>query len=77
VFHGRLVSTTPYSPAGELVLAWLTAQGRSRSWLARQVGVEPSVLWRWLHGSRTPHVASVVAIERITGVPASAWTDAP
>lgn len=52
---------------------WLASSGTTQAALAREVGVQPVTLWRWLDGQRRPSLAAATAVERCTGVPASAW----
>lgn len=55
----------------------LKEQGQSREWLAEQLGVDRSVLWRWMMGERTPRVNFAAEIQRLTRVSVSEWSAAP
>lgn len=61
--------------AGDQVVAWLNKKGESQDWLAKELGVARSVLWRWLSGKRQPRINHIDAIEKLTKgvVKASAW----
>ena len=61
--------------AGDQVVAWLDSKKKSQDWLARELGVARSVLWRWLAGKQTPRIKHIADIERITkgAVKSGAW----
>lgn len=52
-------------------------EGRQRSWLAKKLGIDSSLISRWATGSRVPRINWRERIEEVTlgGVPASAWPD--
>lgn len=58
---------------GEKVVSALKRGGHTQAWLARELGVAPAVLWRWIAGECTPRVDFALEIERLTGVSASLW----
>lgn len=51
---------------------------RDKGWtqesLATLLGVSQPSVSKWLDGQRRPHLDAVVAIERLFGIPAKAWT---
>ena len=61
--------------AGELLAQWLQATGRKQGWLARQLGVSPAMVSRWLHGRACPYPRRRCEIEQVTGgvVSATSW----
>lgn len=63
------------SDAGKRLDTWLDQNDRTKAWLARELGVAPAVLWRWMAGERQPRVDFASRIELITGgyVPTSDW----
>jgi DNA-binding transcriptional regulator YdaS (Cro superfamily) len=48
------------------LLEWLAQSGVERQALAARLGKSPSLVSHWLRGDRTPLVADVIAIEKIT-----------
>lgn len=59
--------------AGIQVDDWLTRNGRTQAWLAEQLSVKPSQLWRWMAGQRVPRIEAATQIQNITGVLATSW----
>jgi len=61
--------------AGKRLEKWLTKEGRTKAWLARELKVAPAVLWRWMAGKQVPRVDFATRIQSITasGVPTGAW----
>lgn len=55
--------------------AWLLKNERTNRWLAEELGVAESQVGRWLSGMWRPRQETLLAIESITGIPASAWLD--
>ena len=55
--------------------AWLQAEGRKSTWLAAQLGVDPSLVSHWLAGRRQPTPEQAQAIQRLSDgvVPADVW----
>lgn len=52
---------------------WLKENGRSAAWLATQVGCRQPWLSTVANGNGRPSPILASAIERVTGIPASAW----
>lgn len=50
---------------------WLKRTGHSRAWLAAEVGTSEVSISRVVNGKQTPSLRLAVALERITGIPAS------
>lgn len=46
---------------------WLQSEGKSREWLAAQLGVDLSSVCRYLTGARTPRWATIVRIRELSG----------
>lgn len=59
--------------AREQLKEWLASGGRKKSWLAGQCNVGTLALHKWITGASVPNPAGRAAIERVTGIPASAW----
>lgn len=59
--------------AGKRLLAWVEERGLMKSDLADRLGVLPSAATRWFTGERSPRAAMRAKIEKLTGIPASAW----
>jgi transcriptional regulator with XRE-family HTH domain len=56
------------------VLQWLAENDETAAGLAARIGVNRSVVWRWLHDAdRSPSLRLAVRVEDVTGVPASSW----
>jgi len=55
---------------------WLEKNRKHKVAFSREVGVTDVTLWRWLNGERVPQLGHSLAIETITGIPASAWVPA-
>jgi len=55
--------------------AWLKKEKISQSELARQLGVDTTIVCKWLMGLRRPNVDNALAIERLTRseVPVESW----
>lgn len=64
----------PRTPLG----FWLAEEGRQRSWLARKLGIDASLVSRWATGDRVPRLEWRQRIEEITlgAVSVTAWPDA-
>ena len=45
----------------------ITDSGRKKSWIAKQIGISYSSLWRQLNGSRTLKAETVAQIALLTG----------
>lgn len=52
---------------------WLSAEGRKKGWLATSLHVSPSAVTAWLSGVSRPRKTARDALEKMTGIPASAW----
>lgn len=64
----------PRRKTGAAILrARLKALRWSQSDLAKQIGVEPGPVSRWLTGARTPSLEMACRIQAATGVPVDAW----
>jgi len=57
----------------ELLTDWIDRQGLSDVFAAKKLGVSKSFLCRMQQGTRWPSLARSAKIERITGIPMSAW----
>lgn len=58
-----------------LLRAWLKKRGMTNKEFAAQVDASASNVGRWLSGAWKPSFTAIVAIERLTGIPSSAWLD--
>ena len=58
------------------IMAWLTAEGRSAVWLADKIGITPGYLSRIGSRKAQPSKTIAVALESVTGIPASVWVKA-
>lgn len=56
---------------------WLQSTGKSREWLALQLGVDLSSVCRYLTGARTPRWATIVRIRELSEGQVSADSFAP
>lgn len=63
--------------APEMLRRRLRELGWSQAEFAARVGASPSQVCRWLSGDRTPSLKHGLAVERATGVRASAWVSTP
>jgi len=61
----------------ENLASYLTRTGKSQRAFAAEVGVDPSVLSRFISNAASPSLKTAVSIERATdgAVPASIWVD--
>lgn len=59
--------------AGARLLAYCAERGLTKAELAEKLGVHPSACSRWFTGARSPYPTLRVRIEKVTGIPASAW----
>jgi len=59
--------------AGARLLAYCAERGLTKAELAEKLGVHPSACSRWFTGQRSPYPDLRAAIERETGIPATAW----
>lgn len=50
---------------------WLKRTGHSRAWLALEAGTSEVSISRVANGKQTPSLRLAVALEKITGIPAS------
>jgi DNA-binding XRE family transcriptional regulator len=50
---------------------WLERTAHTRAWLASEVGTSEVSISRIANGKQTPSLRLAVALERITGIPAS------
>lgn len=66
--------TRPLSPAGSRLMHWIASNRTSVLVFAVNHGLDPSAVYAWISG-RTPTLRHAVTIERVTGVPCSAWVD--
>lgn len=68
-------------PAAELLAEALAREGWSQGELERRLDAADGSVSRWVNGKRGPGLKHALEIERMLGVPASAWTksgaDAP
>jgi len=53
----------------------LARKGWSQGDLERELGAGDAVVSKWVNGVRTPGLEYALAIERLLGVPASAWVE--
>ena len=58
------------------ITAWLTSAGRTRTWLAGQLGCTKGHLSGVDNGRITPSPILIASLERVTGIPASVWVKA-
>ena len=56
-----------------MLKTWLERQTRHRAEIASEIGVSAVSLWRIAEGKQTPRPKIAVAIERVTGIPATYW----
>lgn len=59
--------------APEEIEAWLSAEGRKKEWLAKQLGVHRTTLSQWLGGTYRPEETKRLKIQEICGVAPDAW----
>ena len=59
--------------AGARLLAYCAKHNLTKAELAEKLGVHPSACSRWFTGQRSPYPDLRAAIERETGIPATAW----
>jgi len=45
---------------------WMSAKGIPNATMAKMLGCNPSVVWRWRKGKRTPSVKYAYEIQRLT-----------
>ena len=55
------------------ITEWLQREGRTRTWLAGQLGCSRSHLSGVDHGRINPSPILAASLERVTGIPASVW----
>jgi hypothetical protein len=60
-------------PAGQLVVDWLKANGKSQVWLADQMQIGRAQLWRYLVAASVIRIDYAASIERITRIPSNVW----
>lgn len=46
-------------------MAWRTGLGRSRRWLAGQLGVSPKTIESWEYGARNPSGPALLLIDQL------------
>lgn len=54
----------------------LKSRGFTQGELARQLGVNSGVVCNWANGRRRPRLKFALQIQKILGLPVSAWVDA-
>lgn len=59
--------------ANNLLRAWMAERERSQVWLAEALGVSQPPVSEWLSGRSRPSPVNRIAIESLTGIPASSW----
>ena len=61
--------------SADVCRAWLQEDGRKSTWLAAQLGVDPTLVSHWLAGRRRPAPEQAQAIQRLSDgvVPADGW----
>ena len=59
--------------AGAKLLAYCAKHNLTKAELAEKLGVHPSACSRWFTGARSPYPTLRIRIEKVTGIPASAW----
>lgn len=65
-----------YTDGARRLRAWIDNRGgMSDAAFAKSIGRSPSTLCRWLHGDLRIDIDTALAVERITGIPVSAWRD--
>lgn len=47
--------------------ALLKAEGRTQTWLAKQINVTPRMVSDWCNNRYTPHVGYIMRIRKVTG----------
>jgi transcriptional regulator with XRE-family HTH domain len=62
-----------WSEAAKRLGAAMARDGKGRTEAASMLGVDISVLRRWLNGQRMPDIRSAARIEDVFGVPARLW----
>lgn len=55
----------PLKRSGAEIMAWRTGLGRSRRWLADQLGVSPKTVESWEYGARNPSGPALLLIEQL------------
>ncbi|MHC4894480.1 MAG: helix-turn-helix domain-containing protein [Planctomycetota bacterium] len=70
---GRDTGNPKPPPASARLLAWLSHNGRTQSWLADALCVTTGAVSLWLSGKRRPDVTRMVALEAAAGIPVKMW----
>lgn len=62
----------------EHLRSYLTDREMSAGDFAADIGVHPSIVYRWLAGDAKPSIENALAIDRVTdgAVPVAAWGEA-
>jgi DNA-binding transcriptional regulator YiaG len=55
----------PLKRSGSEIMAWRTGLGRSRRWLADQLGVSPKTVESWEYEARNPSGPALLLIEQL------------
>jgi DNA-binding transcriptional regulator YiaG len=55
----------PLKRSGADIMAWRTGLGRSRRWLADQLGVSPKTVESWEYGARNPSGPALLLIDQL------------
>ena len=58
------------------ITTWLDKEGRTRSWLAGQIGCTRAHIYAIDAGRKPPSPIIAASLERVTGIPASVWVKA-
>jgi len=66
-----------YSEGARRLWAHLESVHMTAARFATRLGRSRSCLFRWLYGERRISLDAALAIERLTGIPASTWNSAP
>jgi DNA-binding XRE family transcriptional regulator len=79
MWHQTIDKGTPYDRIhttmildAERVRDRLAYMKRSRAWLAREVGVAPATVSRWLAGKRSPRMPAATVMAAVLGLPIEA-----
>lgn len=54
--------------ARDQINAWLKAEGRKLTWLAKQIPVNRTTLWVWMTGATVPKLEHRRKLEQVTGL---------
>lgn len=67
--------TGTISKAAVALRAWLSAHGKSQTWLAEKLDVAQVTISHWLLGRNVPRTGQTHAIQRVTKIPSLWWTE--